>query len=226
MNPRGMTLLEASVSVVMMAGIMTLVAGLLGSARDATSVVNTATTAQTEAERLVALVREELRGSGISGQANLQVVGRTIVYTRLDRSRPLFDDAAPLTPPWEAQRRVLAFEQDGAEVLGNSADEDRDHLRDEGRLALYVRPAAGPDQLVSVLGNDVADPDAPGLPLAQRRPMFSLDQSGSLPRVTVVVDVERVLQAAVRSSADAATLAGGGGPRSRHRSVSVITLLN
>lgn len=220
----GMTILEAVVSTAVFAGILSLLAGMVASTSDATSVVGSTTTAQMEAERLLGMIRQELQPSGVSATGGLTVSpdGREVTYVRLDSRAPIFDPSDPLTPPWESQRRVIKLEADGAETLGNGADEDGDFLRDEGRVAVYIRPPSGPDQLIAVMARDVMDPQT----VAPSRPMFSLDTATPLPRVTVVVDLERIIMAGARGSADVGQLQAGGGSRARHRAMTVVTLLN
>jgi prepilin-type N-terminal cleavage/methylation domain-containing protein len=223
---RGLTLLEVVVSSAIFVVILSMVAGLLSSTASATSLVNSVTTAQTEAERVVAFLREELRGARTEDMAPLGAAGgetaTEISYVTVDSSAPLFDSATPGQGPWAGERRILRFEADGDEILGDDIDNDGDFLVDEGRLALYVE-VSGVRQLLAVvahdLGSDGRGGDAPLL--------FTVDSSSqSLPTLVADVHVERILTEAVKGQDDLDALRAGSGPRVSHTSRLFVTLLN
>lgn len=210
-----MTLLEAMMSLLIMAGVMTLALGSFSATAETASTTAAMTDAQLEAERLVRLVRAELAASGLSGTGGLRVIDTNsadalleVEYTPVDPDVPLFDVTNPYAAPWVGVRRVLKFEADPGETLGNGVDDDGDLLIDEGRLAIYQRTVG--DLLLVTLGSNVADLSV------------EIDPNASpLARIWVQVTVERALPAAVRGAADVATP-----PKTRHTSSALLSPLN
>lgn len=225
LSPRGLTLLEVVISVAIFAIVLTLLSGMLASAATTTTIVNSTTSAQTEAERIVATLRDELRGARTSDILPAGTGGETssqISYVTVDSSAPLFDASSPETVPWAGERRVLRFEADGDEILGDDIDNDGDFLVDEGRLALYAQ-IGGAEQLLTVIAHDVGsdEPDGGG------QLEFTVDTtSQSLPTVVARIHVERIMTGAIRGQADLDALAAGAGPRVSHTSRLFVTLLN
>jgi hypothetical protein len=210
----GLTLLEMVVSTSILAAVILMVSSLVGASADTVSAVGTMTATHTEAERILAFVAGELRGSTLTGPNPLQLVGGSEVrFTSIDMAAPIFDPADPTNVPWSPIRKVIRLQADGAEVRGNGVDDDKDFLVDEGRVVLYSRVGTTDTELVS-FGPDIGTFSV------------SLDTSQGLPRVRVVVRVERVLRNAIKGQADLDALAAGGGPRLSHTAETVVTLIN
>ena len=226
MRRRGITLLEVTVSSSIFIVVLAMVSGMLSTTTSTTSLVNSVTTAQTEAERVVAFLRDELRGARTSDMLPSGVSGpetsREISYVVVDDSAPLFDATRPGSVPWAGERRILRFEADGDEVLDDGIDNDGDFLVDEGRLALYTS-VGGVEQLLGVIATDLGSLDGSG----GGQLWFTVDAvTQSLPVVSAEVHVERIMTEAIKGRADLDALAAGGGPRVSHTSRLFVTSLN
>ena len=115
------------------------------------------------------------------------------------------------TIPWSVDRYVLRFER--TEDPANGLDDDGDMVVDDGQVALYRRPATGPDELVAVLAKDLAD--------------FRIERQIDVrPRLHLVVEVQKVPLAAIRNIEDVTAARAGNGPRVSHTADIWLTLPN
>ncbi len=209
----GFTLLELMVSMAIFAGILTIVAVMVSTASDGTSLMRSMT-AQNDAEATARLLRRELSSTGVGGGGKLRVLTtREVEYAPLEASKGLFDPTDPYAAPWSDTLRVLKFEQDGAEILDNGLDDDGDYLIDEGQIALYTR-AAGVDTPIVVMAHDVGDV------------AFTLETSLNRPRLSFTLRIDRIIINAVKGQDDVDQLLAGAGPRISHSVRSTITLIN
>lgn len=223
---RGLTLVEVVVSSAIFVVLLSMVSGLLSSTASVTNLVNEVTTAQTEAERLVTFLREELRGARSTDMVPIGAgggeVADQVAFFTVDASAPLFDPAAPQAVPWASERRILRFEADGAEVMDDDIDNDGDFLVDEGRLALYVE-VGGVERLLAVIAENIGSDGRDG----NGRLRFTVDSSSqAMPTVVADVHVERIMTEAIKGPEDLQALQAGRGPRVSHTSRLFVTLLN
>lgn len=216
----GLTLLEAAISATILAGLISLAVGATSTSAQTASAAAAMTDAQTTAERVLRLVREQLAMSASSPTPSIP--GLLIVdpnpadqafeveFTPINLNAPLFNAADPTALPWASSRRVIKFEKEGAETLDNGVDDDSDYLVDEGRITLYRR-TGGADLLIAPLGASIRGFLVTHDPVA-----------APLPRASVQLTVERTIPGAVRDR-DVAT---GKFPTARHTAHALVTLLN
>ena len=218
---RGMTLIEVVVASAVFSIVLLALAGVVRSSGDTSSLVHAQTAAQLRAEDALRIVRDQLRRAGEGGQSDLQVDPAPTapgavweISYRVLQDGQLFDPAATdpyATLPWSADRFVLRFER--SEDPANGLDDDGDLVIDDGHVALYRRPATGPDQLVAVLAKDLAD--------------FRVERQIDVrPRLHLEVEVQKVPHAAVRNIQDVTAVRAGGGPRVTHTADIWLTLPN
>lgn len=212
---RGLTMVEAIVSVAVFSLMTVALASLIQTGMGTSVLVGEQTRTQAEAERILRAVRDQLIRSGTSPTAG------NLVYTPFPSTNsweiafnkmnldPIPDPIAPanLAALWDTTRYVIKWEHPTDPMTGGSigVDNDNDYIVDDGRVAIYRRVAT--DQLIAVIGDNVTD--------------FSLGSpaglvSGTRPRLQLRVTVERLLQSGIKNAADAAAARAGGGPRVRH----------
>jgi hypothetical protein len=204
---------------VALTGVLTLVALMaFSSTADVLSVTEATTRAHVEAERCLRLCLSELRKAGVSPTHDPELSSRG-----LQPADPVTgevpDDAITFTHvkgleagesgkvEWDTLDHRLQFEAEPGETLGNGVDDDGDGRVDEGRVTLYR----------------VIDPDAPTLAevavVAHDVSRFVIERVVGAPRglrtVHIQVQMENIIDRAVRSD-DVGALAAGGGPRTRY----------
>lgn len=210
---RSLTLIEVTVSATILAMLVVAMGSMVQSATETSSLVSEQTRAQSDAERLLRAVKDQLSRSGYGPQGNLVYTPNPatntweIAYNKMNTD-PITDPLVPanLGTLWETTRWVIKWEHptDSASGAGIGVDNDGDYIIDDGRLALYRRTAT--DQLVAVLGDNIRN--------------FVVTQQVGTPqtqaRIRLQVTAERVLVAAVKGANDAAAVRAGAGPRVRH----------
>lgn len=200
-------------------GVLTLVSLLaLSSTADVLSATEATTRAHVEAERCLRLCLSELRKAGVSASREPEL-SSTSLQAADPVSGDVPDDVLTFTPLlgldpalpgevlWDTIPVRIQFERDGTETPGDGDDDDGDGRVDEGRVTLYR----------------VLDPSVPTLAevavLAREVTRFSVERVAGAPRgmrtIHIQVQMENVIDRAVRSE-DVAALAAGGGPRSRY----------
>lgn len=217
----GLTLLEAVISASILAGLISLAVGASSTSAQTASAAAAVTDAQTTAERVLRLVREQLAMSASSPTPSVPGVlvidpnpsnqAFEVEFTPIDLNAPLFNAADPTALPWTSSRRVIKFEKEGAETLDNGVDDDGDFLVDEGRITLSRRTGGG-DLFIVTLGASIRSLLVTHDPVA-----------APLPRAAVQLTVERTIPGAVRRAQD---LAAGKFPTARHTAHALVTLLN
>lgn len=211
--------MEVVVALSIFSVILIAVGNLFMAAGDVSNVVNAQTQCQTDAERCIDQVKQQLLRSCVGGGGNIAVnlspggtIDWEIAYNTI-AGGDIFDPANPTGAPlWSAQRFVLKFEHPTDTV--NGVDDDGDFIIDDGRLRLYRRPTLGGDLFISELATEVRDFDISAL----------TTDGGPRSRILLDCTVERVFRNLLRSSAEVAAAKAGNGPRARHRATIWLTL--
>lgn len=213
-----MTLVEVVVATAVTAAIALAALATLGAAGGSASLAGAQASAHADGERVVALLAQEVRCSGLGAPGAL-----TATPTGLQRGAPLDRVEYAACLGWEAgppvrlrwsPRRVVAFEADKREVPGNGVDDDGDLLVDEGRVTLRLAGQAG--EPLAVLCVDVGRFEVALDP--------GPDRGG--PTLAVAVTIERLIAAAVRDEAARARARTGQGGRVTHVARAVVPLLD
>lgn len=209
------TLVELSIGLFLFSGVLVLTFVALSTMADVFSVTQSSTRAHVDAERCLRLCvseirrarRDEIGSTPSCSGTGLQLGDPDDVFEF--RQALGVDPSDPARVLWGDTLR-LTFEPDGDELLGNGVDDDRDGRVDEGRVAVYRLGA--PDVLVVVAAHDVS------------RFTVELEQSATVMQVTLQLQMESVIERAVRDDVD--EVMSGGGPRARYVTRGSVTILN
>lgn len=214
MRARAASLQEVLAAVGALLLVLLTVLGAMKATGEGLSLVQARSSVSAEAERCVALMVSELRDASLEGAGGLQVLtsglqagpaADRVLYSRLEG----LDLSPPPAPRW-SDRRELAFQASPGEVPGNTIDDDRDGLVDEGRCVL-----------VSQGGQVLLLDDVSGFAVELAR-----GPAGGLPTLELTVVVEQPLAVLVRDAADVDRLRSGAGPRVRYVARALIPVLN
>jgi type II secretory pathway pseudopilin PulG len=219
---RKMTLIEVMVASGLFTGLLLLAGLSLQISTETLQLTSSMTMSTLEADRVLRVLRTELRSASSAtltvtpapvlplGPAGANIT--SVTYETFDPTVPLLDTANPFNTPATTQR-LIRFEADGTEILGNGLDDDGDFLIDEGRVALYNAPGL-PADLIAVVGTNIL-----GLQVARTNAA-----GGGLAKVQIWLRVQRVILGATDNPA--VDLANGAGPRATHVVNAHFSLLN
>lgn len=209
----GLTLVEVMLSLLLTSIALGLALVASAGTADVLSLTHATTRAHLDAERCLRLCLSELRRS--KREPGTPALGATALQTGDPDDALTFrqvlgvDPTDPATVLWGDTLRIT-FEADGAEVPLNDVDDDGDGRVDEGRVAIYR--VGAPDLLLAVAAHDVS--------------RFALRLEEPAPDhvvVSIEVQVDQVIERAVRDAASAAPTAR---PRTRHTARGSLRLLN